>query len=102
MRIAVTLADWFKYETRRVYSTWGGLTDETPTPKGDGLQQRIVEFLEQKGGDVSLREIQRKLSLDKASAGQIMEGLADLNIVEQIEPLQRNRSPIFRLKTCNT
>jgi hypothetical protein len=100
MRVAVTLADWFKYETRRVYATWGGLTDETPKPKADGLQQRIVEFMEQKSCEVSLRDIQRKLTIDKATAGQAMEGLIDLNIAERIELPKGNRSPIFRLKTC--
>jgi hypothetical protein len=102
MKIAVTLADWFKYETRRVYSTWGGLTDETPKPKGDELQQRIVKFLEQKSNAVSLRDIQRKLTIDKTTAGQAMEGLIDLNIAERIEPPKGNRSPVFQLKTCNT
>jgi hypothetical protein len=99
MRIAVTLADWFKYETRRVYATWGGLTDETPKPKGDGLQQRIVEFLEQKGNEVSLRDIQRRCKIDKATATTATESLLVQGLVERIEPKKSNCSPLFRLKS---
>jgi hypothetical protein len=99
MQTAVTLAEWFKYETRRVYATWGGLTDEPPTPKGDGLQQRIVEFLELKGEAVSLRDIQRKLTISKTTVETAMEGLIVLDVAERIEPQKGSRSPMFRLKT---
>jgi hypothetical protein len=99
MRTAIALADWFKYEVRRVYSTWGGLADETPKPKGDPLQQKIVEFLEQKGGTVSLRDIQRKLTVNKEVAEQAVKELTDLDLIEQVDPPKGNRSPLLRLKS---
>jgi hypothetical protein len=97
MRIAVALADWFKYEVRRVYSTWGGLADETPKPKGDPLQQKIIDLLEQGGGTVSLRDIQRKLSIKKDVAENAVADLADL--VDRIDPPKGSRSPLLRLKS---
>ena len=100
MRTAVALADWFKYEVRRVYSTWGGLADETPTPKGDPIQQRIVEVLEQNGGGVTLRDIQRKLTAKKEVVEQAVAGLG--NLVEQIAPPQGKRSPLLRLKSSHS
>ena len=102
MRIAVALADWFKYEVRRVYATWGGLADETPTPKGDPLQQKIVEFIEQKRTPVSLRDIQRKLTLSKEETEKAVEALCNLDIVELIDPPQGKRSPLLRLKSCHS
>jgi len=100
MQIAVTLANWFKYEVRRVYATWGGLADETPQPKVDPVQQRIVEFLEQKGGVASLRDIQRKLSIDKATAENGAEGLVGLGIIELLGTPKGHRSPLVRLKSA--
>ena len=97
MRLAVGLADWFKYEVRRVYSTWGGLGDETPKPKGDPLQQKIIEILEQNTGGVSFRNIQRKLSVRKEEIERVAAELG--NLVEQIKPPKGSRSPLIRLKS---
>ena len=98
MRVAIALADWFKYEVRRVYSTWGGLADETPTPKGDPLQQRIVEFMEQRREPVSHREVQRKLTIKREIAQTAMDDLAVLGIVERLDPEKGSRTPKWRLK----
>ena len=100
MRIAVALADWFKYEVKRVYSTWGGLADETPKPKGDPLGQKIIEILEQNDGTASLRDIQRKLTLKKEAAEEAVARLADL--VEYVAPPKGNRSPLVRLKSSRS
>jgi len=97
MKIAVTLAEWFKYETKRVYATWGGLADETPTPKADGLQQRIIDLLEHKGGAVTLREIQRKCKVDKSDVVAATEHLIEQGLVERIEPKKLNCGLSFRL-----
>ncbi len=102
MKVAVELGEWFKYETRRVYATWGGLTDETPRPKADGLQQRIVELLEQKCGTLSLRDIQRKLTVDKASVEDAAEGLLGIGLIERFDPPKGSRSPLVRLKSTHS
>jgi hypothetical protein len=85
MRIAVALADWFKYEVRRVYATWGGLADETPKPKGDPLQQKIVEFVEQKRSPVSLREVKRKFRSESETVAGAIDILISQGILEEIE-----------------
>ncbi len=100
MRIAVALADWFKYEVRRVYSTWGGLADETPTPKGDPLQQRIVEFMEQKHEPVTVSELKRRFKSDKTNILQAVEQLVDRNILQAQESEKSGpgrRSESYRL-----
>ena len=37
----------------------GGLADETPKPKGDPLQQKIVEMLEQNSGGIRIDQCSR-------------------------------------------
>ena len=101
MQIAVTLVEWFKYETKRVYATWGGLADETPTPKGDGLQQRIIDHLEHKGGAVTLRDLQRKCKVDKETAVAATDVLLQQGLVERLEPKKLNCGPMFRLCSNN-
>ena len=84
MKIAVALADWFKYEVRRVYATWGGLADEAPKPKGDPLQQKIVEFLEQKRTPVSLSELKRRFRNDKETMPDAVESLLNQGVLEPV------------------
>ena len=84
MQIAVALADWFKYEVRRVYSTWGGLADETPTPKGDPLQQKIVEFIEQKRLPTSVSELKRRFRNDKKAISDAIQSLLGQGVLEPV------------------
>jgi len=85
MRTAVTLTEWFKYEVRRVYSTWGGLADETPKPKGDPLQQKIVEFIEQKRTPITLREVKRKFRSESDAVSGAIDILVSQDTLEEIE-----------------
>jgi len=48
----VTLAEWFKHETRRVYALLAETDDERE-------QRRLVEWIERKGGSVTTREVQQ-------------------------------------------
>jgi len=101
MKIAVALAEWFKYEVRRVYSTWGGLADETPKPKGDPLQQKIVEFFEQNGKPITLREMKRKFRTESDGIGQTVQELVTQGILEQVQPERSRSGPrkeVYRLK----
>ena len=52
MRAAVRLTEWFKAETRRVY----GLLGET---EENAAARRLVEWVESKGGSVTVRDLQR-------------------------------------------
>ena len=85
MRIGVALADWFKYEVRRVYNTWGGLTDETPKPKTDGLQQRIVEFLEMKREGVTIRDLKRRFKGESDSLEAMLNTMTSQGVITRIE-----------------
>ena len=85
MRIGVALADWFKYEVRRVYNTWGGLTDEVPTPKTDPLRQRIVEFLELKRNGVTIRDLKRRFKGEATNLETTLIGMIDQGIIARVE-----------------
>ena len=52
MKRAITITEWFKHEARRVYA----MLDET---EGDTEQRKLVEWIGQKGGSVTARELQR-------------------------------------------
>lgn len=100
MEIAIALTNWFKYEVRRVYATWGGLTDETPKPNVDSLQQRIVNFFEQRKTEaVSLRELQRRFSMDAGEMRSAVNTLTAIGILHQLAPPPGKRSPLFSLKS---
>jgi hypothetical protein len=51
MAAGITLANWFKHETRRTYA----MLDETD---GERDQRRLVEWIDRKGGTVTAREVQ--------------------------------------------
>jgi hypothetical protein len=85
MRIAVALADWFKYEVRRVYATWGGLADETPKPKGDPLQQKIVEFVEQKNDGATIRDLKRRFKGEKETLEKTLNAMTEQGILVHVE-----------------
>jgi hypothetical protein len=84
MRIAVALAEWFKYEVRRVYATWGGLADETPKPKGDPLQQKIVEFIEQKRDGVTIRDLKRCFK-NETNVEETLNAMTEHGILVRVE-----------------
>ncbi len=86
MKAAVALAEWFKYEVRRVYNTWGGLTDETPKPKADGLQQRIVELLEQKRDGVTIRDLKRRFKGNAANLEAMLNTMSNQGVIARVEP----------------
>ena len=52
MKAGIALAQWFKREAKRVYA----MLDETDT---DRDQRRLLEWIEGKGGKVTVREVQR-------------------------------------------
>ena len=52
MKAGITLAKWFKHEAKRVYA----MLDETDA---DRDQRRLLEWIESKGGKVTVREVQR-------------------------------------------
>jgi hypothetical protein len=52
MKAGITLAKWFKHEAKRVYA----MLDETDTGRD---QRRLIEWIERKGGKVTVREVQR-------------------------------------------
>jgi len=52
MEAAITLAEWFKYETRRVY----GVLAEGEEARE---QRELVELIERKGGSLTARELMR-------------------------------------------
>jgi len=85
MKVAVALADWFKYEVRRVYSTWGGLADETPKPKGDPLQQKIVEFIEQKREGATVRDLKRRFKNEKEKLEETLGIMTEQGILVHVE-----------------
>ena len=53
MASGIRLAEWFKYETRRVYAILG----ET---EGEEENRRLVEWIGQNGGATTVREVQQK------------------------------------------
>ncbi len=52
MRAGIRLAEWFKNEAKRIYA----LLDES---EGDTEQQKLLEWIRQKGGSVTAREVQQ-------------------------------------------
>ena len=54
MKIAIELVEWFKHETRRVYSMLA--MDETQQEN-----QRVIDWINQRGGAITLREFSRGL-----------------------------------------
>ena len=71
MRRAVILAEWFKAEARRVY----GLLNETDE---DRECRRLVEWIRQKGGEVTARELQQGPRQYRGSSGAAEEALQEL------------------------
>lgn len=70
MRDAIRLAEWFKRETLRVY----GMLSESETERD---RRKLIEWIERKGGRVTVREVARGCSWLKRS-GAAEEALTDL------------------------
>ena len=101
MRAAVVIGEWFKYEVLRSYATWGGVVSETPTPKVDELQQRVVEFLEQKQEPVTLRDLKRKFRAETEVIQQTVDAMVTQGVLEMNKPEKGRPGPrkeVYRLK----
>jgi hypothetical protein len=70
MRAGITLAQWFKRETRRVYAMFGEPAEERD-------QRRLVEWIDRKGGTVTAREVQMgcRWLREPGAAEAALEGL---------------------------
>ena len=53
---AITLIEWFKYETRRIYLMLG-------ESEGEDISRRLIELIERKGGAATAREVTRSSNL---------------------------------------
>ena len=58
---AVELMDWFKHETRRVYTLLG-------VPGSDAPQHKLLEWILHKGGAVTVRDVQRGMRCYETAA----------------------------------
>lgn len=52
MKAAIRLAEWFKYETRRIYP----VLNESPS---DREQRQLIEWIERRGGTTTVRDVQQ-------------------------------------------
>jgi hypothetical protein len=94
MAASITLANWFKYEARRLYAT----LDESDD---DRDRRRLVEWLERRGGVATPREVQRALrGLREAGAAEAaLEALvaAGLGTWEQVAGQKGRPARRFRV-----
>lgn len=95
MVAAITLAEWFKHETRRVYAL---LAEGDDTRE----QRELVELIDRKGGSLSARELQQAsrrydLAEDAAAA---LQGLAKagLGCWDEAPATERGGRPTRRLR----
>ncbi|MCH8853966.1 MAG: DUF3987 domain-containing protein, partial [Planctomycetes bacterium] len=72
IRIGVRLVHWFVYETKRVYAILG-------EADGDRENRQLVELIERKGGNITVREIMRSSRMfgEYADAESALQGLVD-------------------------
>ena len=56
----IALVEWFKNETRRVYATFG-------ESEGQGEQRKLVEWIDQRNGRVTVRQVQQGIRRFKTS-----------------------------------
>lgn len=61
MANAITIIEWFKYETKRIYSILSEGEEE-------GIIRRLIGLIERKGGSVTTREVMRSSSLFDTSS----------------------------------
>jgi len=69
MKNAIRLTEWFKKETLRVYRIFNsnGETEETPEQQ---QYSRLIEFIRDQGGMVSVRDTQRGMSFKTADEAE--------------------------------
>jgi len=101
MKAGITLAEWFKVETRRVY---GLLSD----PDADRDRRRLIEWIERKGGSVTPRDVQQghrqyRTAQDAEAALEdlVKAGFGEWHDVEA-GPKGGRPSRVFRLSTVST
>lgn len=70
MRRAIEATDWLKHEARRVYG-------ELAETDGDRARRRLVEWIERRGGSVTVRELARG-PREYRDSGRAAEALAQL------------------------
>jgi len=99
MASAITVTEWFKRETRRVY----GLFNEDDD---DREQRQLVEWIERKGGSVTVRELTRGprwFRGDTQGAETALAKLAKAGFGEwNVESTATNKRRLFRLVTPAT
>jgi hypothetical protein len=100
MRRAVTLAEWFKQEARRVYGVLGE-TDEQRE------RRQLVEWIARKGGAVTIRELQqgrRGYKADTAEAALVALVKAGYGTWQDVPTTAKGGRPyrVFRLSTVYT
>jgi hypothetical protein len=99
MRAGIELANWFKNEARRIYL----MLDETDTQRD---QRRLVEWIERRGGTVTVREVRQgcRWLKEPGAAEAALEGLAKagLGTWEHSQAGQRGQpTRRFRLSTAS-
>ena len=100
MDAGIVLAKWFKHEARRVYAMLGESDAER-------ARRRLIEWIERKGGTVTVREVQQgcRWLKDPGAAEAALEELVKTGrgSWEQSPPGQRGRpTRRFRLSTVST
>ena len=99
MKAGITLAKWFKHETKRVYA----MLDETDT---DRDQRRLLEWIESKGGKVTIREVQRgywrlrKPSAAEAALDELVKAGYGTWTYAKASPKGGRPSRVFVLRSC--
>jgi hypothetical protein len=93
IRRAIRLVEWFRGEATRVYKLQGEGVDARQ-------QRRLVEFVQRKGGVVTVRDVQRGALgyATSAEAEEALNGLAQAGLgAWDIESTPTNKRRIFRL-----
>ena len=101
MKAGITLAKWFKHEAKRVYA----MLDETDA---DRDQRRLLEWIESKGGKVTVREVQmgywrlRKSGAAEAALDELVKAGYGTWTYAKTSPKGGRPSRIFVLRSCTS
>jgi hypothetical protein len=99
MTAGITLAKWFKHEAKRVYA----MLDETDT---DRDQRRLIEWIERRGGKVTLRDVQRgywrlrKSDAAEAALDELVKAGYGTWTHAKVGPKGGRPSQVFVLRSC--
>lgn len=76
MRAGVTLARWFIHEAKRVYGIWSESLEEREL-------RELEEYIQQRGGSISVRDLQRGPRQFRGSANYVRARLNELLIADR-------------------